>query len=71
MVLQLALGRLQLERLLLLRRARDLCSATRRTSALRQAALDLGFVIHLAQNKVVGGIAPIHLLSSILGQEDR
>jgi hypothetical protein len=31
----------------------------------RKAALDAGFVVHLAQKKVMGGIAQAHLLFGI------
>ncbi len=36
----------------------------------RQAALDSGFVVHLAQKKVVSGIAPAHLLFGIRARTD-
>ncbi len=32
------------------------------SAAPRKAALDVGIVFHLAQKKVVGGVAPVHLL---------
>ncbi len=40
------------------------------SAAQRKAALDAGIIVHLAQKKVIGGIAPVHLLEDICARTD-
>jgi hypothetical protein len=41
------------------------CTPAAAAAAPRKAPLDAGIIVHLAQKKVVGGIAPEHLLFGI------